>query len=135
MAIARRRASRSRSSASTQGRSPRCRSRRRSGTSAARRSIATTDTAPLRQGRAPGRNPASGPEVATGSASVGVRLLYFSDDPAIATFRYDLPAGDFEELRDAGMWVSRVAVTPSRCDALSDLPLAFAVRGVDLRVV
>jgi len=49
--------------------------------------------------------------------------------------RYDLPTGSFEDLHDAGMWVSRVAVTPLRRDTLADLPSAFAPRGVDLRVV
>lgn len=57
-------------------------------------------------------------------------------DLAAATIhRYDLPIGSFEALHDAGMWVSRVAVEPLRCDLLSDLPSAFAARGIDLRVV
>lgn len=57
-------------------------------------------------------------------------------DLAAATIhRYDLPVGSFEDLHDAGVWVSRVAVEPLRCDFLSDLPSAFAARGVDLRVV
>jgi hypothetical protein len=57
-------------------------------------------------------------------------------DLAIATIhRYDLPPDSFEDLHDAGMWVSRVAVKPLRCDALFDLPSIFAPRGVDLRVV
>lgn len=50
-------------------------------------------------------------------------------------FRYELPADSFEELHDAGMWVSREVVTPSGRDTLIDLPSAFDPRGVDLRVV
>jgi len=49
--------------------------------------------------------------------------------------RYHLPNDSFESLQDAGMWVSRIAVKPLRCDMLSDLPAALAARGVDLRVV
>jgi hypothetical protein len=57
-------------------------------------------------------------------------------DLATATIhRYDLPTDSFEDLHDAGMWVSRVAVKPLGCDTLLDLPSAFAARGVDLRVV
>ena len=57
-------------------------------------------------------------------------------DLATATiYRYDLPTESFEDLHDAGMWVSRETVNPLRCDALFDLPSAFVPRGVDLRVV
>lgn len=58
-----------------------------------------------------------------------------ADLAAARIHRYDLPVGSFEDLHDAGMWVSRVAVEPLRCDLLSDLPSAFAARGVVLRVV
>lgn len=57
-------------------------------------------------------------------------------DLASATiYRYELPIESFEDLHDASMWVSRKSVKPYRCDAISDLPSAFATRGVDLRVV
>lgn len=57
-------------------------------------------------------------------------------DLANATIhRYDLPTDSFENLHDAGMWVSRVAVKPLGCDTLINLPSAFPSRGVDLRVV
>lgn len=57
-------------------------------------------------------------------------------DLATATLhRYDLPTDSFEDLHDAGMWVSRVAVKPLGRDTIFDLPSAFAPRGVDLRVV
>lgn len=54
---------------------------------------------------------------------------------AATLHRYELPTGTFEDLHDAGMWVSRAAVEPLGCDTLFDLPSTFAPRGVDLRVV
>jgi len=59
----------------------------------------------------------------------------FADLATATIYRYDLPTASFEDLHDAGMWVSRDTVKPLRCDALFDLPSAFAPRGVDLRVV
>lgn len=58
-----------------------------------------------------------------------------SDLATAMIHRYDLPADSFENLHDAGMWVSRTAVKPLRRDVLSDLPSIFAPRDVDLRVV
>jgi hypothetical protein len=49
-------------------------------------------------------------------------------------FRYTLPTTSFEAL-EAGMWVSREAVTPERVEALSDLPLRLAALDVLLRPV
>lgn len=49
--------------------------------------------------------------------------------------RYALPADGFEDLGDAGMWVSHQPVVPTRRESLSDLPNAFAPRGVELRMV
>lgn len=49
--------------------------------------------------------------------------------------RYEFPTETFEDLHDAGMWVSRVAVKPLSCDTFLNLPSAFAPRDVDLRVV
>jgi hypothetical protein len=48
-------------------------------------------------------------------------------------YRYELPPGTFEDLEDAGMWVSRHAVHPARVDALSDLPAELKLRNVELR--
>lgn len=59
----------------------------------------------------------------------------FGELAAAAIHRYDLPTESFEDLHGAGMWVSRVVVTPLRRDPLVDLPSTFAARGVDLRVV
>ncbi len=59
----------------------------------------------------------------------------FADLETAKIYCYNLPTASFENLYDAGMWVSRVAVKPLRCDALFDFPSTFAPRGVDLRVV
>lgn len=50
-----------------------------------------------------------------------------------AIYRYTLPAETFEDLRDAGMWVSRDAVVPDTVDRLHALPESLAELGVDLR--
>ena len=49
--------------------------------------------------------------------------------------RYELPAGGFEDLNDAGMWVARRRVVPIERTAVSRLDREFAPRGVELRVV
>lgn len=54
---------------------------------------------------------------------------------AARLYRYELPADAFETLDDAGMWVSRSAVTPLAIEELSDLPAVLAGCGVELRVV
>ena len=48
-------------------------------------------------------------------------------------FRYDLPPETFEDLADAGMWVSRQVVTPLTVETLTDLPALLAAHGVELR--
>lgn len=50
-------------------------------------------------------------------------------------YRYELPPETFEDLADAGMWVSRRAVTPLRVEPLADLPARMAAHGVELRVM
>lgn len=50
-------------------------------------------------------------------------------------YRYEFPPEPFEDLDDAGMWISRQEVTPLRMDPVSDLPAALAADGVDLRVM
>jgi hypothetical protein len=50
-------------------------------------------------------------------------------------YRYDLPGDGFESLDDAGMWVSRTAVTPLVVNEVADLPAALAACGVELKVV
>ncbi|WP_421933707.1 DUF6886 family protein [Phenylobacterium sp.] len=50
-------------------------------------------------------------------------------------YRYELPSETFEDLADAGMWVSRRAVTPLAVETLTDLPAMMAAHGVELRLV
>jgi hypothetical protein len=54
---------------------------------------------------------------------------------AAALHRYELPAAAFEDLEDAGIWVSRAAVEPLRVEKIADLPTRLAAANVDLRVV
>jgi uncharacterized protein DUF6886 len=49
--------------------------------------------------------------------------------------RYEMPAEHFEDLQDAGMWVSRQAVTPIGMEVVDDLLGALAALGVELRVM
>jgi hypothetical protein len=50
-------------------------------------------------------------------------------------YRYRMPAGAFEDLNDAGMWVSRSAVQPDEVSVIADLPAALAAANVELRVM
>ena len=50
-------------------------------------------------------------------------------------WRYELPAEAFEDLDDAGMWVSRRAVEPIGVERVGDLPVALWADGVELRVM
>jgi len=50
-------------------------------------------------------------------------------------YRYELPHETFEDLNDAGMWVSRAAVVPTRVDVIDDLMEALREAGVELRVL
>lgn len=50
-------------------------------------------------------------------------------------YRYELPWAGFEDLGDAGMWVSRQAAAPIRMDAVKDLPGALHAAGVELRIM
>jgi hypothetical protein len=49
--------------------------------------------------------------------------------------RYELPAASFEDLKDAGMWISRSAVTPGRVETLTDLAAELCAQQVELRVM
>jgi hypothetical protein len=51
-----------------------------------------------------------------------------------ALYRYDLPTATFEDLQDAGMFVSRQAVVPIAMETISDLPAALRGHGVELRI-
>jgi len=50
------------------------------------------------------------------------------------SYRYLMPPETFEDLDEAGMWVSRQTVTPSGVAAIEDLPAALLDAGVELRV-
>lgn len=52
-----------------------------------------------------------------------------------SVYRYELPRESFEDLDDAGMWVSRHAVDPIRVDEVSALPRELNALGVELRAV
>jgi hypothetical protein len=54
---------------------------------------------------------------------------------AESIFRYELPAASFEDLKDAGMWVSRGPVEPLGVELFKDLPAELAAQGVELRFV
>ncbi len=54
---------------------------------------------------------------------------------AATIHRYEMPLEGFEDLQDAGMWVSRIAVVPLAFTALSRLDREFASRGIELKVV
>lgn len=49
--------------------------------------------------------------------------------------RYEMPSDGFEDLQDAGMWVSRRTVLPLALTSMSGLDREFARRGIELRVV
>jgi hypothetical protein len=49
--------------------------------------------------------------------------------------RYELPAASFEDLDDAGMWISRTPVRPLAMQTIDDLPAELAARGAELRVM
>ncbi|MDO3435308.1 hypothetical protein QWJ46_21800 [Rhizobium sp. CBN3] len=49
--------------------------------------------------------------------------------------RYEMPAEQFEDLRDAGMWLARRRVVSIERTAISRLDQEFAPRRVELRVV
>jgi len=53
----------------------------------------------------------------------------------ITLHRYTLPDTTFEPLDDAGMWISREPVAPTRVDAQNDLPACLAAYDVDLRTI
>ena len=50
-------------------------------------------------------------------------------------YRYHLPPDTFEDLHDAGMWVSRETVRPSLAEPVGDLIEALRDDGVELRLM
>jgi len=49
--------------------------------------------------------------------------------------RYELPKASFENIHDAGTWVSRASVTPVNVETLCDLPEELRAQDVELRVM
>ncbi len=50
-------------------------------------------------------------------------------------YRYELPTATFEDLDDAGMWVSKTAVKPFGLETLSNLPQEHQFHDVELRAL
>lgn len=50
-------------------------------------------------------------------------------------YRYEMPSSSFGDIRDAGMWVSKVAVKPLQLDTLSNLPKLHQEHDIELRVL
>lgn len=64
-----------------------------------------------------------------------VELAWWARLKRETLYRYELPPESFEDLADAGMWVSRQAVTPLTVETLTDLPAMLAAHGVALRLM
>lgn len=64
-----------------------------------------------------------------------VEWAWFERLRAGRLYRYELPPGPFESLRDAGMWVARETVEPVAVEVIDDLPAALADQGVELRIM
>jgi hypothetical protein len=64
-----------------------------------------------------------------------VEDLWLDQIAAATLFRYDLPDAWFEDLADAGMWVSRSSVIPTQVERLVDLPRELELARVELRPI
>jgi hypothetical protein len=64
-----------------------------------------------------------------------IEWAWFERMKAATLHRYELPAEPFEDLDDAGMWVSRAPVTPISMQTLTDLPAALRAARVELRIM
>lgn len=64
-----------------------------------------------------------------------IEWAWFERFRAGRLYRYELPAAAFEDLHDAGMWVSRRAVEPIAVEVIDDLPAALAAANVELRLM
>lgn len=69
------------------------------------------------------------------SAVAYVERAWFDRLSKETIYRYEMPAEAFEDLHDAGMWVTGRTVMPVGVAALSGLDREFAPRDVELRVV
>ncbi|WP_375452320.1 DUF6886 family protein [uncultured Devosia sp.] len=68
-------------------------------------------------------------------AAAYIERKWLPDFTAATLHRYQLPSKGFEDLHDAGMWVSRAPVSPLNRITLADLPAALSLKTVDLRIV
>jgi hypothetical protein len=50
-------------------------------------------------------------------------------------YRYELPSSSFEDLNDAGMWISRTPVVPLRVDLIEDVLGTLSDLDVELRLM
>lgn len=64
-----------------------------------------------------------------------IEKAWFERVESATIYRYEMPVPPFEDLHDAGMWVSKTAVKPLRLDALSNLLEEHRAHDVELRVV
>jgi hypothetical protein len=69
------------------------------------------------------------------TAIAHIEWAWFERMKSAMLHRYELPPDPFEDLDDAGMWVSRSAVTPVAMETLSELPVALRAEGVELRIM
>ncbi len=69
------------------------------------------------------------------------RMVAFVEEESIGPLssavvhRYELPSDTFEDIGDAGMWVSREPAIPLGVEMLSNLPVELSSQDVELRAV
>jgi hypothetical protein len=64
-----------------------------------------------------------------------IEWAWFERLRATRLYRYTMPAETFEDMGDAGMWVSRSVVQQQAVEPVEDLPAALAAANVELRVM
>lgn len=48
-------------------------------------------------------------------------------------YRYEFPTPSFQDLDDAGMWISKTEVLPLACKKINDLPSLLSTSNVEVR--
>jgi hypothetical protein len=71
----------------------------------------------------------------TAGALAYIEAGWLQRHAAASIWRYELPPASFEDLDEAGMWVSRRTVRPIAVARIDDLPAALAAAGAELRVL
>jgi uncharacterized protein DUF6886 len=64
-----------------------------------------------------------------------IELAWFDRFRNGILYRYELPETSFESLNDAGMWIAKTSVIPSKVETLHDLATELSQQNVDLQVV